>query len=113
MDQFHTYLNFPQDHPLHAGFDAAPYLEEADLVVAIESDVPWFPALRAPRAETPIVQIAVDPLFSRYPIRGFAADAALAGTVRRNLLALADALPARLDAARVAQRAARWRTSRH
>ena len=108
VDQFHTYLNFPQDHPLHAGFDAAPYLDEADLVVAIESDVPWFPALCAPRPETPIVQIAVDPLFSRYPIRGFAADAALAGTVRRNLLALADALPARLDAARVAERAARW-----
>ena len=27
FDQFHTYVNFPQDHPLHAGFDAAPHLE--------------------------------------------------------------------------------------
>ena len=24
IDQFHTHMNFPQDHPLHAGFDAAP-----------------------------------------------------------------------------------------
>jgi acetolactate synthase-1/2/3 large subunit len=82
FDQFHTYMNFPQDHPLHAGFDAAPYLDDADCVVAVESDVLWFPALKAPRPETKIVQIAVDPLYARYPIRGFPADSALSGTVR-------------------------------
>jgi acetolactate synthase-1/2/3 large subunit len=109
VDQFHTYVNFPQDHPLHAGFDAAPYFQDADCVVAIESDVPWFPALKAPRPEAKIVQIAVDPLFSRYPIRGFAADATLAGTVRLNLAALADALRARVDAGAVAERTRRWR----
>src|SRR2546426_169062 len=29
VDHFHTHMNFPQDHPLHAGFDATPYLDEA------------------------------------------------------------------------------------
>ncbi|MBI2157276.1 MAG: thiamine pyrophosphate-requiring protein [Candidatus Rokubacteria bacterium] len=108
IDQFHTYTNFPQDHPLHAGFDAAPYFPDADCVVAVESDVPWFPALKAPRPEAKIVQIAVDPLFSRYPIRGFPADATLTGTVRLNLAALADAVRPRVDAGAVAERTQRW-----
>jgi acetolactate synthase-1/2/3 large subunit len=108
IDQFHTYMNFPQDHPLHAGFDAAPYLDDADCIVAVESDVLWFPAIKAPRPETKIVQIAVDPLYARYPIRGFPADAALSGTVSLNLAALADAVRQRADGRAVAERAQRW-----
>jgi acetolactate synthase I/II/III large subunit len=108
IDQFHTYMNFPQDHPLHAGFDAAPYLDDADCIVAVESDVLWFPAIKAPRPETKIVQIAVDPLYARYPIRGFPADAALSGTVSLNLAALADAVRRRADGRAVAERAQRW-----
>src|SRR5438132_11731149 len=108
FDQFHTYMNFPQDHPLHAGFDAAPYLDDADCIVAVESDVLWFPALKAPRPETKIVQIAVDPLYARYPIRGFPADSALSGTVRLNLAALADAVRKGVDGRAVAERTQRW-----
>src|SRR5438552_2464508 len=108
IDQFHTYMNFPQDHPLHAGFDAAPYLDDADCIVAVESDVLWFPALKAPRTETTIVQIAVDPLYARYPIRGFPADSALSGTVRLNLAALADAVQKGVDGRAVAERTQRW-----
>src|SRR5438445_179890 len=73
VDHFHTHVNFPQDHPLHAGFDAMPYLDTADAIVVIESDAPWFPHVRSPRPETKLVQIGVDPLFSRYPIRGYGA----------------------------------------
>jgi len=108
IDQFHTHMNFPQDHPLHAGFDAAPYFDDADCIVAVESDVLWFPALKAPRPETKIVQIAVDPLFARYPIRGFPADAALSGTVSLNLTALAEAVRQRADGRAVGERTQRW-----
>jgi len=108
IDQFHTHMNFPQDHPLHAGFDAAPYFDDADCIVAVESDVLWFPALKAPRPETKIVQIAVDPLFARYPIRGFPADAALSGTVSLNLTALAEAVRQRADVRAVGERTQRW-----
>jgi acetolactate synthase I/II/III large subunit len=108
FDQFHTYVNFPQDHRLHGGFDAAPHLDAADAILVVESDVPWFPALRRPRPEVPIVHLGVDPLFSRYPLRGFPTDAALAGTPRLALAALADAVAARGDAAVVAERGARW-----
>ena len=108
FDQWHTYVNFPHDHPLHAGFDPAPYLGDADLVVVLESDVPWFPALGAPRPEATVVQIGHDPLFSRYPIRGFAADVALPGLPRLTLSALADAVRAAADAPSVAARRQRW-----
>jgi len=108
FDQFHTYVNFPQDHPLHAGFDAAPHLESADAILVIESDVPWFPALKHPRPETRIVHLGVDPLFSRYPIRGFSMDVALAGTPRLGLTVLAAAVAQRADAAVVAERRTRW-----
>src|SRR3989454_9817411 len=108
VDHFHTHMNFPQDHPLHAGFDATPYLDEADAIVVIESDAPWFPHLKSPRPETKLLQIGVDPLFSRYPIRGFGADVALAGTVRLTLAALAEALRSRVDPVVVAERKRRW-----
>ncbi len=108
FDQFHTYVNFPQDHPLHGGFDVMPHLEEADAILVVESDVPWLPALKRPRPDARIVHLGVDPLFSRYPLRGFPTDLALAGTPRLALLALRDAVARRVDAAVVAERRTRW-----
>src|SRR5437763_9386776 len=109
VDHFHTHVNFPQDHPLHAGYDSAPYLEAADVIVVIEADAPWFPKLRAPRPETTIIQIGHDPLFSRYPIRGFAVDLALAGAPRLTLAALAAAVQRRGVAATTLEpRRRRW-----
>src|SRR5437016_7466375 len=35
FEQANTYINFPQDHALHAGFDPAPHLEEADVILEI------------------------------------------------------------------------------
>ncbi len=115
FDQFHTYVNFPQDHPLHAGFEPldgrfepAAHLSEADVILVLESDVPWFPQLNRPKPEARVIHVAVDPLFSRYPVRGFPADLALAGTPRLTLAALADALAGRVDPVAVAERRRRW-----
>src|SRR2546427_4216177 len=112
VDQFHTHVNFPQDHPLHGGFDAAPHLDAADAILVVESDVPWFPAFTRPRAEARIIHVGVDPLFSRYPLRGFPTDLALAGTPRLALQALAEAVERFADGAVVAERRARW-TAQH
>ena len=35
---FHA--NFPKDHPLHMGFDSAPFLGESDLFLVIEDKAP-------------------------------------------------------------------------
>ena len=107
-DSFRTYLNFPQDHPLHTGFDPGPHLATADVVLVVEADAPWFPALRQPGPQARIIQIGQDPLYSRYPVRGFPTDGALAGAPRLTLAALAAAVKPLVDAKVVAERRKKW-----
>jgi acetolactate synthase-1/2/3 large subunit len=110
VEQWPTHLNFPQDHDLHAGYDPQPYLQEADLILVIESDAPWFPRISAPPPEATVIQIGLDPLFSDYPLRGFASDITLAGNPRLTLGALKEALSAiGLDTAAVNARRGHWR----
>lgn len=72
------YMNFPTTHPLHLGFDPAPYLREADVVLVIDSDVPWFPTVVTPKETARVIQLCSDPLYSRYPLRGYPIDIAMA-----------------------------------
>ena len=108
FEQFHTHLNFPQTHPLHVAYDVQPYLDDADAIVVLESDAPWFPSTKSPKPEARVIQVGVDPLFSRYPIRGFAGDFALAGHPRLTLNALADAVAGIVDRGAVATRRSKW-----
>jgi acetolactate synthase-1/2/3 large subunit len=111
FEQASTHLNFPQSHPLFMGGDPAPYFADADAILVVEADAPWFPDLKAPRPETPVIQIGEDPLYGRYPIRGFAVDVGLAGAPRLTLHALAEAVRgARGDSRLVAERRSRWET---
>ena len=86
------YLNFPTDHPLHLGFDPMGYVPEADLIVVIESDVPWFPTRAQPKSGTKVIQIGIDPFFSRYPMRTFPADVPISSDPLTALVALREAL---------------------
>ncbi len=72
-----THLNFPTSHPLHLGFAPNLYLTEADVVLVIDTDVPWLPTVVSPKETACIIQLGHEPLYSRYPIRGHAADIAL------------------------------------
>jgi acetolactate synthase-1/2/3 large subunit len=109
FEQFSTHLCFPQSHPLFMGGDPAAGFGEADAVLVVEADAPWFPDLTAPRPEAPVIQVGEDPLFSRYPVRGFAVDVGLGGAPRLTLAALAAAVGrAGLDLRRVGERRARW-----
>ena len=105
-----TYMNFPVNHRLHAGANPGALLEEADVIVVLENDVPWMPALgREPRADATIIGVGEDPLFSGYPVRSFRVDVNLAGAPRYTLEALANALKAeQLDAALIDERGRRW-----
>src|SRR5688572_11829772 len=84
------YLSLPTEHPLAAGWDPHAALKEADLVLAIECDVPWIPVQGAPRAEAKVIHIGADPLFARYPMRGFRTDIALTGALAPALTALCE-----------------------
>lgn len=72
-----AYVNFPNDHPLHLGYDPAPYLDKADLIFVIDTDVPWIPHLRGPDVDTKVVHLGVNPIYDRYPIWGFPSDLAV------------------------------------
>jgi acetolactate synthase-1/2/3 large subunit len=110
IEHWHTHLNFPQSHPLHAGYDPAPYLKEADVILVIESDAPWFPRLSEPRAETTILQVASDSLYTGYPFRGFASHISLSGNPRLSILELKAAiLSANLNSTAVHNRFDHWR----
>jgi acetolactate synthase-1/2/3 large subunit len=85
IEQWQTHLNFPRSHPLHAGYDPSLYLKDADVILAIESDAPWFPKFSEPGPGTAVIQIASDPLFSEYPYRGFSSDISLSGSPQYSL----------------------------
>ena len=86
------HLSLAADHPCHLGYDATPYLDDADAILVLECDVPWVPSLKAPPPRCRVVHLGVDPLFQRYPIRGFPCDVAVTGAPTGALPTLAAAL---------------------
>jgi len=81
-------LSMSVDHPLHLGCSVAPALAEADLVIVLATEVPWIPAIERPRADARIIQVGVDPLFSRLPMRSFPTDLAVTSSTTTMLAAL-------------------------
>lgn len=93
------------DHPMLQGNDPGPALAAADLVVVLDSPIPWIESRHRPGVGPRIVHVAPDPLFRRMPVRGYRADLAIASDPLAAVEALAAALPA--PDARVAARRAR------
>ncbi len=86
------HLSLPAAHPCHLGYDAGPYLADADAILVLECDVPWVPQLKAPGADCRVIHLGIDPLFQRYPIRGFPCDLAVTAAPVVALPALSAAL---------------------
>jgi acetolactate synthase-1/2/3 large subunit len=82
------YLALPTEHPMQAGWDPHAFFKDADLVLVVECDVPWIPAQGNPKPDAKVVHIGADPLFARYPLRGFRTDLALTGMAGPTLMAL-------------------------
>jgi len=104
VEHRHRHLCLSADHPCHLGHVPAPLLDEADAILVVDCDVPWIPSRKSPKPGCKIVQIGVDPLFSRYPIRGFAGDVAITGAARLALPRLGAALAKRADEGAIAAR---------
>ncbi len=107
-------MNMPTDHSMHLGYDPAPLISEADVIIAVECEVPWIPRLNKPDTDCMVAQIAADPLYSNAPHRGFRADFAITGIADVSLRALAEAMEARgaLSQDRVATRSIRIAAAR-
>jgi acetolactate synthase-1/2/3 large subunit len=68
-----NHLSFPHDHPLHQGGQWNEKkqnvgLAEADVVLVIDSDVPWIPQINRPSKDAKILHIDVDPLKQQMPL---------------------------------------------
>src|SRR6185312_5995111 len=99
----------PSSHPMHFGFEPGALLSDADLVIVLDSDVPWIPHLQHPPAGCHVAHIGEDPFFVRYPMRSFPSDLAIQADASHALGALAAAVEPRLQMAeaRIAARRAR------
>ena len=67
----------PTTHPMHCGFDYTSSLPEADVILVIDSQVPWIQRNYQPGPGAKVIHIGTDPLFSRFPVHGFQVDLAI------------------------------------
>jgi acetolactate synthase-1/2/3 large subunit len=79
-------------HPCHVGYESGGHVAKADVIVALEADVPWIPSLHQVNPNAKVIHIGIDPLFSRYPVRGFQSDLAIAGDAGLAVTALMAAM---------------------
>jgi len=116
-------VNFPGDHHLHAGYQFTTtaqnqVLAAADVILVLDSDVPWIPATSRPAPDAAIYVVDIDPVKANLPMwhvparRIAAADSKVAveqitGFVRDNVLVDAGLVEVRSAEAADASRARR------
>jgi acetolactate synthase-1/2/3 large subunit len=91
-------FNLPTDHPMHLGFEAGPWISKADVVIVLESVIPWIPKSGGPGAHAKIINISSDPLVTRYPFKEIEADLLVQGDPCAALRLLREALGSRAKA---------------
>lgn len=87
----------PSDHPMLLGYDVRAPLDEADVVVVLDSGVPWIESLRQPGGSKKIIHIGPDPHFQRMPMRGYQMDLSIVSDAAAALEALGAAMKPRAD----------------
>ena len=85
-------LNIPTNHSMYLGMHPRDAISRADVIIALDCEVPWVPSNISPRSDAYLIQVSADPFFSNYPIRGFEADLPIAGSTSAALVMLNDAL---------------------
>ena len=96
-------MNFPTTHPLSG---TGPSAAQADVVVVIETPVPYMPA-NAPKPGTKIIWVDPDPVQSRYKTMEFHADVwlpVLAGPFAEAVYEQATAMLTKADMGRIEER---------
>ncbi|MEU9287857.1 thiamine pyrophosphate-dependent enzyme [Streptomyces sp. NPDC048275] len=76
--------NFPRTHPLHAGSDIGPWMDEADLILLVNCRVPFYPPSRRP-SKAQIVVIDEVPQRPHVVYQVLFADRYLEGNVANTL----------------------------
>jgi acetolactate synthase-1/2/3 large subunit len=73
LESVPTHVNLPHDDPMYQGSQANeprqnPVLADADVILLLDTDVPWIPTVNRPKPEARIYQIDVDPLKEQMPL---------------------------------------------
>src|ERR671914_586162 len=89
------FVSMPNTHDYHLGVSSAPYIKDADVIVVVESDVPWYPVQGKPPESCKVIQIARDPNYGGIPIRNFPKDISIGGEPKLALELLAQELKSR------------------
>jgi len=97
----------PADSAMHAGFEAEAFIGDADVVLTLEADVPWIPKAGKPAPGARVIQVALDPLWTDYPVRTHRADLSITSSSAAFLAALKTELLALCEPAVVATRRTR------
>ncbi len=103
-----AYHCFPMTHPLFQGFAD---LSKADLVLALDIDIPWLPGPNGPPDDAYAAIVDVEPSKRRIPTMEFTADLRLTADALLTIEALEAEIRSRItpeDRQRFASRAARW-----
>lgn len=91
--------------PMFVGHDVKAAMDGADVILVLDSGVPWIESLHGPSGEVRVIHAGTDPHFARMPVRGYKCDLAIAADPVATIAALAAAMPApdgRIDARRAA-----------
>jgi acetolactate synthase-1/2/3 large subunit len=105
ISNFTRYVNLPSSHPMHQGYDPGALIVDADLVISLESEVPWIPAEQNIPANCRVAHIGEDPAFVRYPIRSFRSDLTITAGAANAIIALDAAMEkAKTDAGMISAR---------
>ena len=102
-----VHMNFPTTHPMYAGSSAQSYLQDADVILVVDQDVPYIPAHGKPRPDARIIQIDIDPVKESIPLWVFPTDEMIHADSSKAVPALVKAIDALLtpaDRARVDER---------
>jgi len=86
--------NMATSHPMNLGFETGPWLGKADVIVVLDSVVPWIPRSLLPDKNAKIIHISPDPLSARYPFRDIEADMLITGDACASLKLLRECLAA-------------------
>ena len=103
--RYPMFVNFPRDHVLHQGFEVGELLADADLVLLVGSQMPWYPTSNGPK-NARIILVDEDPAHELLHYWGYGVDQVIGGELAFSLRGLVEQVK-RLDASSAAGRAAR------
>ena len=86
-------VNIRSDQRCFLGFCDERVLKEADLLLVLDTDVPWIPSRYKPTVGARVIQIGPDPLFENIPLRSFESHLNIQAGVEEALRALIAVAP--------------------